>query len=351
MRRLISLLLILALLLGGVWIGGETLIARELRKLTQADLGFSAASVTPLRQTSAIGVTMRDAWLQAPFGVLDVPAARLWVAPLSPLRAQLDLPATAALDLGDGPMPLELTAPRVEARFLALSGFVPGTAHLSWGPMRLDDTPLAEAVAVDAQLAKLGDDSPPGALAGYDVTWNLQGLNPAALPELQRMARAFELAGPLSLNGHGKLWLDQAPTPGALAQAMPHPSGLRIDQADLIFGSVSARVVGRIEADDQGRATGALAIYSRDATPMLEAAAKAGLMPERALKLANAMIRSLSAMPMPDEDAQNEHVIGNDGELTYPEPADGELRLPILFADGRMSLGPIPLGPAPRLLP
>lgn len=348
MRRLISLLLFLTVILGGLWIGGESLIARELRKLTQADLGFSAASVTPLRQINAVGVALKDASVQGPFGALNVPTSRLWVSPLSPLRVQLDLPDRAALDLGDGPLPLDLTTPRVNARFLAMSEFVPGNVHLSSGPLRLDGVPLAQAVSVDAQLARLGGGAPRRAATGYDVNWRIDGLDPAALPQLQRAAQAFNVAGPVTFNGQGRLWLDTPATPGTIAQGLPRLAGVQINQADLRMDGMSARVIGRLEADAQGRASGALAIYSRDATPMLKVASNAGLIPERALKLANAMIRSISAMPMPDQDPQSPAAAGG---LVYPTPQDGELRLPILFADGRMSLGPIPLGPAPQLLP
>ena len=53
------------------------------------------------------------------------------------------------------------------------------------------------------------------------------------------------------------------------------------------------------------------------------------------------MLRAVSTMPLPETAA---------GETAnWPAPAPDELRLPILFSDGRASLGPIPLGPAPQL--
>ncbi|SMO51948.1 DUF2125 domain-containing protein [Paracoccus laeviglucosivorans] len=357
MRRLITLLVLLALIIGGLWLGGETLMARELRKFSAQGLGFSAGQITPLRNPGRMGVALRDAEIQTAALRVTVPQATLSVLPAVPLRARLDLPTTASVDMGNGPMPLELTDPQIDARFLALSGFVPERAHISSGPMRLDDAPLADALRLDAELTTLGADAPRVAAAAYDVNWQLQGVSPSAMPQLAQIARAIDAAGPLTFTGNGRVWLDTSPTPTALAADRPPlPTGIRLEQSELRMGNVTARLIGRIEADADGRAAGVLAIYSRDAGPMLDSAAESGLIPKRALLLANTMMRSISAMPMPGEtthDPAEDPAAGTvvAPAITYPKPQEGELRLPLIFADGRMSLGPIPLGSAPRLLP
>ena len=130
--------------------------------------------------------------------------------------------------------------------------------------------------------------------------------------------------------------------PAALASAAPpQVAGLRIDGAELRLGDLSARAVGQLAADAQGRAQGLVALYTRDANGLIEAGAAAGLIPENARRLAGTMLRAVSTMPLPETASEE--------TADWPAPAPDELRLPILFSDGRASLGPIPLGPAPQL--
>lgn len=337
-------LLILAALVAGAWLGGESLAVRELTRLSQAGLGFQAASVTPLREPGRIGVHMTKVGLTVPMGELQLPEADLALRPLSPSVLRLDLPAKAQLDLGAGLQELGLTDPLASLRLQPLSGLVPGRLGLSSGPLTLDGVPLADKLVLNAKLAHLGHDAPPDSMAAYDVNLSLQGLSPQALPDLAGAAQALNVSGTLALIGQGRLWLNQAPTPGMLADGTIRPSGLRIDGAEMQFGPLTARVVGMLRPDAQGRMEGALAIYTADAAPVLDAAAGAGLLPGSVVKLAGTMLRSLSAMPMPGEGEDDRT---QPRSIDWPTPAAGELRLPILFADGRMSFGPIPLGPAP----
>lgn len=340
-------LLILAGLVAGAWLGGEALAVRELTRLSQAGLGFQAASVTPLREPARIGVHMTEIGLSAPQGQLRLPEADLSVRPMSPMVLRLDLPAKAQLDLGAGDQELGLTQPLASLRLQPLSGLVPGRLGLSSGPMTLDGVPLADKLVLNAKLAHLGHDAPAGSVTAYDVNLSLQGLSPQALPDLAGAAQALNISGTLALIGQGRLWLNEAPTPGMLAEGAIRPSGLRIDNAEVQFGPLTARVVGMLRPDAQGRTEGALAIYTADAAPVLDAAAGAGLLPGSVVKLAGTMLRSLSAMPMPGEGETDPTQVHS---IDWPAPAAGELRLPILFANGQMSFGPIPLGESPAFM-
>lgn len=340
-------LLILVALLAGAWLGGEALAVRELTRLSQAGLGFQAGSITPLREPARIGVHLTAVDLTMPPGQLQLPEADLSLRPLSPTVLRLDLPAKARLDLGAGLQELGLTEPLASLRLQPLSGLVPGRLGVSSGPMTLDGVPLADKLVLNAKLAHLGHDAPPDSVAAYDVNLSLQGLSPQALPDLAGAAQALNVSGTLALIGQGRLWLNQAPTPGMLAEGTIRPSGLRIDGAEVQFGPLTARVVGMLRPDAQGRTQGALAIYTADAAPVLDAAAGAGLLPGSVVKLAGTMLRTLSAMPMPGEGEADPAQLRS---IDWPVPTAGELRLPILFANGRMSFGPIPLGPAPAFI-
>lgn len=334
-------LLIVAAVLAGLWLGGESLAVRELTRLAQAGF-FQAGAITPLREPGRIGVHLTEVGLTAPVGRITLPEADLSVRPLSPMVLRLELPAQAQLDLGAGAQALGLSDPRASLRLQPLSGLVPGRLGVSSGPMTLDGAALADGLVLNARLGHLGHDAPPNSVSAYDVNLAVQGVSPQALPQLAGAAQALNVSGTLALIGQGRLWLDRAPTPGVLAQGNPALTGLRLDGAELQFGPLTARVLGMLRPDAQGRIEGALAIYTADAGPVLDAAAGAGMLPNSVVRLAGTMLRSLSATPMPGEgDASAPQPID------WPAPTADQLRLPILFANGRMSLGPIPLGAAP----
>ena len=108
MRRLLTLTIFVALVLGGLWLGGETLLARELRRIAEGNPALSIAEVTELRETGRIGVHMSGLHLTRAEGALDLPEADLWLSPLAPTEAHLDLPAQAVIDSGHGAVTLWL---------------------------------------------------------------------------------------------------------------------------------------------------------------------------------------------------------------------------------------------------
>lgn len=107
--------------------------------------------------------------------------------------------------------------------------------------------------------------------------------------------------------------------------------GVRIRSADvraldLDWGTVRLRARGRIDLDKRGTPEGRLALGISDWRAALDAAVGLGLV--RA-ELAPTLTRALELLA-----------------LTDGRPDD--LSLPLVFANGMMSLGPVPLGPAPR---
>ncbi|WP_170295243.1 DUF2125 domain-containing protein [Paracoccus aestuariivivens] len=341
MRGFIILLAILAVFFGGIWFGIQSFMAREIGRLAEAGTGFTVGSITKLSDPSRIGVHLTEPRIVTPNGSLSLPEAYFSVGPLSPTTATLTLPATATLDLGTGPHELGMADPKASVHFMAFSGLAPGRAVIRTGPLTLDGQPLAASLEVDTKLGELAQDMPQGSQAVYDLTFDLAGLNPAALPQIAGLAERFSISDPVAFQGSGKIWLDALPTSKALqTPPTPLPTGLQIDSADLKIGTVGARLIGRLEADETGRAKGALALYTSDAQALLQTAADAGMIPQSVVMIGRTMIRTVSSLSM--EPAPN---------ISFPEPQAGELRLPITFAEGRMRLGPIPIGQAPLLRP
>lgn len=338
MRKFIILATVIVALFAAIWNGIQAFMAHQISQLASAGTGFTMTEVRGLHDPTRIGVRITEPRLDLPAASVVMPEASLSVPPFAPMTARLELAPKAMIDLGSGPHELGLTDPRASIRFLVLSGFAPGRAGISIGPLTLDETPLAAGLTVRGRMTALEYDAPQGSRTAYDIDWNLKDLIPAALPPLPGLAGTIRIADPVSIRGKGRVWLDAMPTIKALqTPPTPFPTGIRIDNADLQVKGLTARMVGMLKADANGYASGAIALYTTDAQAMLQTASEAGMIPHAAVMLGRTMIRTVSALPM-------------EGTL-YPAPQDGELRLPLTFADGRISLGPIPLGPAPLMRP
>ncbi|MFT4012967.1 MAG: DUF2125 domain-containing protein [Paracoccus sp. (in: a-proteobacteria)] len=349
MPRLIAALILLALGIAGLWLGAETLLARQIRDLSAAGAGFHAGGTAPLRRTDRIGVALTDVAVKTPLGVIAAPQAQLFLRPMSPTTLLLDLPPQISLDQGNGPQPLTLSDPRIQVRLRLMSRLAPDRLHVSSGAMTLAGLPLARSLTLDAVMVPLGGDAPHGSGSAYEMALDLTGIEPAPLPPLAQAMAALGIAGQGAASAQARLWLDRAATPAAIATAQPRLTGLRIDHGQLSLGGLNTRIAAYLRPDAAGLAQGALAVYTSDADRMLDAAAVAGWIPEGVVKLTGTMLRGLSGMPLPGEAEAADP--GQPHPMTWPKIQAGEVRLPILFSQGRTSLGPLRIGPAPVLAP
>jgi hypothetical protein len=321
MRRLLMMLTALALLLGGAWLGAEGLLARELRRFAAETPAIEIGTLHELRHAGRIGVSAVAVSLDTPSGRLHLPQAQAWISPLQPTRLRLDLPAQATLDSGAGPIALGLGDAHAGLGLRPLAGSEFSNFFAGAGPLTLAGAALAQRLDLQGQLTDDG---------GYDVKLALHDLAPEVL------AHPLPIPGKLNLDATGRLWFDRPLSPrGLTSETMPLPVGLRLDGSDLRLGTLGASIRGELHADAQGQAQGLLVVYTHDAKPILAAAAAAGLIPQNVEMLAGAMLRNISNLPMPAAGAG------------YPAPTAGELRLPLVMADGKVRLGPLTLGPAP----
>ncbi|RDW13196.1 DUF2125 domain-containing protein [Paracoccus thiocyanatus] len=336
MRRLLAPFLLVLLLLGGLWLGGESLLAQQMRRIADRQPMVELGAAQPLRDAGRIGVRALALGLQVGQGRVELPQAELWLAPFRPTTLRLALPPHAVLhpgwgDAGQDALELGLADATARLRLQPLSGLGVASAGISAGRLTLGGAELAKGLQADAEHAALGADAPPDAAAAYDLGLNLDDLEPGLLG-------ALPLPGRLSMTAAGRIWLDALPRPLAPASTQaPLPVGLRLDRAEIRIGALKARLLGRVEADPQGRAQGRIVVYTADAQPLLQAAAKAGLISPKVVTLAGTLLGNISDLPLPEQD----------GHPVPPPAAQGELRLPLSFADGRTSLGPMVLGPAP----
>lgn len=106
----------------------------------------------------------------------------------------------------------------------------------------------------------------------------------------------------------------------------PEIVAVELREANLLWGPVSVKATGRVQADAAGFAEGSVSLTVRGWQTGFAAADAAGLVPERARTLLHSLLEGLAA-----------------------QSADGALQLPLVLSGGRVMLGPVPLGAAPRL--
>ncbi|WP_347266188.1 DUF2125 domain-containing protein [Paracoccus sp. (in: a-proteobacteria)] len=329
MRRLFLLLILPLLVLSGLWLGAESLLVRGLRGGVGDEPALQAAAITPLRDPRRFGARIDDLRWQGQDLGLRLPQATLWVSPRHPTEMRLALPPQAGLELRGRAMALGLEDAGARLRLRPLQGLEVASAHLLAGPLTLDGAPLAAGLRADATAAAPGGDAPAGAGSAYDLDIALTAL------DLNALAPGLRLPGLLDLAASGRAWLDRPPAAMGQDGDRPLLAGLRIDDSELTLGGLRLRASGWLQPDAQGRLEGQIALYSPDSRQLLALAANSGLIPPGMVSFAGNMMESISSMPIVS------------ARMRFRAPAPGELRLPLSFAEGRASLGPLPLGAAP----
>lgn len=355
MRVFLVLLVVVAALLGMAWLGGETLLSRRAATFTASDPSIDARAVTPLRQIDRIGLGLTDASVATSAGTAQFPALSLWAEPSRPNRFHATLPPTMTLPVAGRMQEVAATNADLSARLSPLHSMALTGAAVKSGPVTISGAPALAGIDVTTELVKLGNQAPRAARSAYAVTADVSGLMPGAFAADLAPHGGAVLAQPVGARGVARVYLDRAFVPGATEP--PQLQGLQSDGLTLTLGDLSARVLGRVERDEAGFASGMIYVYTADARAFLDAAAAAGLLPAGAVPLINTMLTNLADQPgaeaMPPADTRtsraSEQIQVQTRPAGPPEPEPGELRLPVEFRNGKASVGGMPIGNAPRL--
>ncbi|WP_425037626.1 DUF2125 domain-containing protein [Primorskyibacter sp. S187A] len=113
----------------------------------------------------------------------------------------------------------------------------------------------------------------------------------------------------------------------AVETARPQPTAIDLDIAEAAWGPMQLRLSGELEIDQTGRPEGAVSLQAREWRDMLELAEATELLPRGAAEAIAGPLGALAALS------------GN---------ADA-LDVELTFRRGQVFLGPLPLGPAPRI--
>lgn len=319
MKKLIALVVFVAVLWGGYWVVGSRLLMRGVQGWVQMqteaglEVGQQGLAVQgfpnrfdltlsePFLRDPVTGFGWRAAWLQSlmmgwkPWHVILV-APRDWVA-ITPMG---DLPVTAE---------------STEASLV----LVPGR------DMQIDRfTLVAEAPGVTLPL---------GVLAAKDIRVATRRRAAGSVEqELGIEVTGVTGAGQLAAAGTGQARVDAilgfSRPPGLVVAEVPVVlETVDLREARLDWGAARLSVTGQLAADAAGQAEGRLEVTLAGGTVLLPLAVAAGLVPERLAPAVRTMVTRMQA-----------------------SAGEGKpLVLPLTFARGQMRLGLLPLGPAPFL--
>ncbi|MBT8154285.1 DUF2125 domain-containing protein [Epibacterium ulvae] len=246
-------------------------------------------------------------------------------AAVSPTQQGLRFPASPQrFSYFDGTLVLEATDMR------AGLGFAPGRAlalehiDLRSGPWQISDAdqPLLSGQAFVLRMEE--SDAPlryqmHGTIADLVLTGDTRRLlfSTKGLPE------AFD-----ALDFRATATFDTPWDRRALEQSRPQPRHIILEQMHVQWGPMQIRAAGELTMDEAGRPTGTITLQAQDWQRMLSLAEEAGVLPPSLRSNVQQVLTLLA------------------GRSGHPE----RLELRLNFARGRVMLGPLPLGPAPRIL-
>lgn len=113
----------------------------------------------------------------------------------------------------------------------------------------------------------------------------------------------------------------------AIERARPQPTAIDLKMLAASWGPLDLRATGQVSVDAQGIPTGELTIKAKNWRQMLDVVGNANLFPREVLPMIERGLELLSGLS------------GNAQTLDVP----------LTFRNGRMAIGPLPIGPAPRI--
>lgn len=313
-----------ATLYGGYWFVARAAAERAADALV-ADLRASGWQVTmdDLRITgfpSRIDATASGLVVADPSGVVSWQAPEFTIFALSyrPNDVIAGWPAEQVLTVAGERMTVAAEGMRASAQVSLAAGLPVESATAESGPVTIT-ADAGWTMSLDGLVAAFRRGGP--GPADYDLfaeardvappaAWVAALAPPEVLPpsaEVLRVDALVTLDRPIDR---------QAPAPAVQA--------VTLREAHLTWGDVGLTVQGTLRRDAQGRPEGELSVSFRNWPRLLQIAVAAGIV-------------TPDAAP------------AWDAALNLAAFGDVSVTAPLVFADGQMSLGPVPLGPVPAL--
>ncbi|MEO1108776.1 MAG: DUF2125 domain-containing protein [Pseudomonadota bacterium] len=195
---------------------------------------------------------------------------------------------------------------------------------LTAGPWQITDDADALAGGNTLSLMMKQTDAP----EAYAITAQIDGFAPgndlrALMHSASSLPQRFETLELDMVTVFDKPW-DRT----AIEQNRPQPVEITLKLAEIKWGELRLFAAGELDVDAQGIPTGEIAIKAENWRDMIAMANAAGALPDQAVDPVTRALNFLAGLG------------GN------PNALDLQLN----FRDGFVALGPLPLGPAPRLI-
>ncbi|PVA05864.1 DUF2125 domain-containing protein [Thalassorhabdomicrobium marinisediminis] len=329
MRKLIALVVILATLYGGYWFIGRAQVQSRLTEaLAQIDAGATEISYDDL---STRGFPSRFDTTITNLTVADPTAGVRWETPIFQLLAlsyrpnnvRAHFPEEQVFTL-DGERFTLLTEEMVARGQVSPSTTLP----FQQAELELVNPRLRTEEGAEISLARLfaAMRLAPDTDQTYDAFFEARSL---ALPDyIRRLADPQNLQPPMiqSLRLDADIDLD-APIALNADVTMGRIETLSIRELALDWGEISLSAIGDLTPDEMGRINGSVTLAARNWSRIFDLLIAAGVVSGDSRELYTTILNGLDETPhIPDT-----------------------LTATLAFDDGVMTLGPLPLGEAPRL--
>lgn len=210
-------------------------------------------------------------------------------------------------------------------------GFEPDTAlALETSDFALSDMRLVSTAGWEAALADgtLTTNQAEGVENGHDIRFEASSVLPA-----EPLRVSLDPAGVLpetveTLRIAATLGFDAPWDRFAIEQARPQVTSIDLDELQATWGQLDLRAAGELAVDGQGVPEGRITVKATNWREMLGIARNGGLLPEALAPTVERALEILAGLSGP------------------PDTLDA----PLSFQNGLVTFGPIPLGPAPRLV-
>ena len=142
------------------------------------------------------------------------------------------------------------------------------------------------------------------------------------------------------LTGHGRYIEDCAPAGALRAWVLRSPVAhgviSTLDLAEAQWGEMQFQAAGALEVDETGRLDGTLTVRAENWRAILEVAERLSLLPPSTRNAVEQILALFSSAP-------------DSADVTGKTKAE-RINTTLRFRQGQMWAGPLPLGPAPRLI-
>jgi len=331
MRILLIAILAGAALWSGYWLIG----ARGLEMAYRDWLAARAAEgwVANYSQVTTAGFPNRFDTTIADLELADPDTGVAWTAPFFQILS-LSYRPTHVIAVAPERMILASPFERIEIETAEMRGSVvvePGSdLVLDRSAFVLRDMRLTSSQGWTAHLAegRFATRQAPLVAEAHEIGFEATGVAPAA-PLLRRLDPARVLPEVIdTLKIDATMGFDRPWDRFAIEDARPDITFLELNELRADWGRLALRAAGDLTVDATGIPEGRITVKATNWREMLDIAVAAGLLPEGLKDTAESGLALLAALNGP------------------PETLD----VPLEFRNGRVRLGPIPLGDAPRLV-